>query len=356
MRLAVGTFTDGSMGSKPAKGIYLAEFDAASGKAEVAGIIEGLHSPSFLCRHPNKPIVYAAERRWSADDATQGALSAWRLDASAPELIARLPSGGAFTAHVDCHPHGSLLSIANPLGPSVCVFGLDPDGVPDGERDRFQPEGTGSLPRQEAPWPHSSYWDRTGTHLFSCDLGLDRIQIFSCDEQSGTLRSGKLPFAQVNSGAGARHLAVANDNRFLYVANELDSSLCVFTFDSDRSSLAIVQCRPSVPDGFSGANKPAEIKISPDGRFLYVTNRGHDSIGIFAIDPDTGRITPVGFPACLGQEPRHIAFSPQGDMLFLANQMSGEMLAFAVCRESGTLTQHGLGLSIPSACCVLPLD
>lgn len=201
MRLAVGTFTDGSMGSEPAKDLDLAEFDAASGKAEVAGIIEGLHSPSFPCRHPNKPIVYAAERRWSAEDATQGALSAWRLDAAAPELIARLPSGGAFTAHVDCHPHGSLLEHRQSARAVGLRFWLGPDGVPDGERDRFQPEGTGSLPGAKRLPGRTAVIGIAPIYLFSCDLGLDRIQIFSCDEQSDTaLRKAALRLGQQRRG------------------------------------------------------------------------------------------------------------------------------------------------------------
>lgn len=356
MRLAVGSFTDGFMGSEPGRGIYFAEIDLASGAAAVGGVIEGLHSPSFLCRHPDKPIIYAAERRLSAADESQGALSAWAIGDDPPQCLGRLPSGGGFTAHVECHPRGRLISLANPLGPTVVIAGLDTDGVPDRLRATFRAEGTGSRLRQAAPWPHSSFWDRTGRWLFSCDLGLDRIQIFACDEVSGMLQPGRLPFAQVNSGAGARHLAVSPDNRFVYVVNELDSSICTFAFDADRASLAIVQCRPSTPDGFTGTNKPAEVRLSPDGRHLYVTNRGHDSIGIFAVDDESGRLAPVDFPSCRGIEPRHIALSRDGQVLLLANQLSGEVVGFNRCESSGRLHFAGLTLRIPGAACVLPLD
>lgn len=356
MRLAIGTFTDAFMGGEPGKGITLARYDRTTRRFAVETVLTGGHSPSFLCRHPALPVVYAAERRLDPEPGGEGAVAAWHLGGDEPRLLGRVPAGGAFTAHVGCHPQGTLLCLANPLGPSVGLVALAADGTPQTLLDKFVAAGTGSLPRQDAPWPHSGFWDRTGTHLFTCDLGLDRVQIFRCDASGPALRPARLPFAQVNSGAGARHLAVSPDNRFVYVVNELDSSLCVFAFDPERSSLAIVQCRPSTPDEFTGANKPAEVCISPDGRFLYVTNRGHDSIGTFAIDPASGRIVPVGFTPCEGSEPRHIALSRDGSLLFLANQLSGQVLAFAREPGSGMLQRAGDALDLPSPSCVLPLD
>lgn len=356
MRLAIGTFTDHGMGGEPGRGITLARFDRDSGQFTVEGLIEGGHSPSFLCRHPRLPVIYAAERRLGTAPGAEGAVAAWNFCEGQPKLLGRFGAGGAFTAHVECHPEGSLLCLANPLGPSISLVALAADGEPVGLRDIFTAEGTGSLPRQEAPWPHSGFWDLNGTHLFTCDLGLDRVQIFRCNGAAPVLQPARLPFAQLNSGAGARHLAVAPDNRFVYVVGELDSSITVFAFDAGRSSLAVVQCRPSTPDGYTGINKPAEAKLSGDGRHLYVTNRGHNSIGVFDVDAATGRITPVDFTPCGGAEPRHIALSRDGEVLFLANQVSGDLRAFARSADSGRLEGIGEPLALPSPTCVLPLD
>lgn len=352
MFLIVGTFTGQFMGGAKSEGIYVFDFDPVSGAARRVQVAAGLHSPSYLARHPTLPIIYAAERQWSQDDKDEGALTSFAFFGATGQIsqIARRKSGGAFTAHVRVSPDGKWLAAANPLGPNVAVFALGRDGTVGDEVTRFAFVGVGARERQSAPWPHSCWFTPDSKRMFVCDLGLDRV--FQYDLTDG-VQPGCHPFAQLNSGAGTRHAAVSADGRFLYVAGELDCSVSVFAHDAPRGSLAVVQTLPSVPEADISTSQPAEIILSRDGRFLYVTNRGHESVGIFAVNSQTGRLAPAGHVATSGNTPRHIALSQDGLFAFVANQLSGELVVFAVDLANGALTPTGMRIAVPSPSCVV---
>ncbi|HUI60346.1 MAG TPA: lactonase family protein [Steroidobacteraceae bacterium] len=311
-----------------------------------------LYSPSFLCMHPTLPLLYAAERSWSAEDGQSGAVSVFEIDAATGELrrLFRCRSGGAFTAHVGVSPDGRFLTTANPKGPTLALFRLDARGIPT-ERPFVQAHvGKGATQRQAQPWPHSAYFDRSMRRVFACDLGLDRVFIYDLDERAGSLRPAEQPFVQVSSGAGARHLALAGEDRCVYVVNELDSTLSVFRYDDERRYLAIAQTLSTVPERTRPANHPAEILLSPDGRHVYVTNRGHDSIGVFRAVRATGRLRRIRCFAAQGHTPRHICLDGSGTLAAVCNQGSHEVALFRM-EADGTMSPAAQRIGVQNPTC-----
>lgn len=346
-RLAVGTFTDGFMGGAPGEGIYLIELADDHCSGSIVSVLGGLHSPSYLAKHPFMPLLYAAERAWSGADKTHGALSTLQVDQGGLTLIDRRSSGGAFSAHVAVAPDANSIMLANPLGPSIAAFPLDSRGLPgDPAVEHFA--GRGPRPRQSAPWPHSSWYAPSGKWAFACDLGLDTIAIYTAEKGLLPLRRGPFPAAQVSSGAGARHMAIRPDGRFAYIANELDGTISVFALDEELGTLTIVQTLPCA----AAACQPCEIVCDVAGEVLYVSLRGPEAIAAYRIDKDTGRLAPIHLAPCLGNTPRHIALSPDGRTLIACNQLSGEIVGMTIDSE-GVLTPNGLRISIPSPSCAV---
>lgn len=358
MFLYVGTFTDCFMGGAPSEGLYVFHFDRRTLRATQVQIVTDVISPSFLCLHASTRTLYAAERQFSANDKSSGAISAWRIGASGT-LSAnwKIASGGASCAHIAVSKQGDRLAVANPLGPSVGLCTLDADGSPIGPVKAVYHSGTGPRERQEAPWPHSATFDHEAARILACDLGLDRVFLYEIDPASNVLMPSRQPFAQVSSGAGARHMAWSNDGRTAYVVNELDSTLSAFDYESTKGSLICKQTISTLPDGYSSPpNQPAEIAVAPDGRCLYVTNRGHESIAVFEIDLPSQRVRSLGHAPTFGQTPRHFTLSPDGAFGFISNQLSAEIIGYNVDAATGELSVIGAVCAVPSPSCVVIFD
>ena len=348
MRIAVGTFTDGFMGGAQGQGVYLFDLDPAAPAAIPVQVVEGLSSPSYLARHPRLPLLYAAERAWSPDDKSEGALATLGIGPDgALSLLDRRRSGGAFSAHVAVAPGGELCALANPLGPNLAVFPLSAEGIP-GDPACFAFAGQGARPRQSAPWPHSCWFDAAGKRMFACDLGLDMISIYDLAQDGRGVSPAAFARAQVSSGAGARHMALRGDGHFAYVANELDGTISVFAIDDERGTLTIVQTLPCA----DRPSQPCEIVCDGAGQCLYVTLRGPEAVAVFAIDAESGMLTARQMASSLGDTPRHIALSPDGSLALVSNQMSGQVMGFAVAAD-GALTPTGLVIPVPSPACVV---
>lgn len=349
MRIAVGTFTDGFMGGAPGGGVHLFELDPAEPLAREVQVVGGLISPSYLARHPHLPLLYAAERAWSGEDKAEGALSTLAIGQDgALSLLDRRRAGGAFSAHVAVSPDGGLCALANPLGPNLTVFPLSEEGIP-GDAECFAFSGQGARPRQSAPWPHSCWFDAAGKRMFACDLGLDIVSIYDVAADGTSVAPAAFARAQVSSGAGARHMALRDDGRFAYVANELDGTISVFAIDDERGTLTILQTLPCAQQ----ASQPCEIVCDAAGRHLYVTLRGPEAVAVFAIDAESGTLTPRQMASCLGDTPRHIALSPDGALALVSNQLSGQVMGFAIDAATGALAPTGLVIPVPSPACVV---
>ena len=198
--------------------------------------------------------------------------------------------------------------------------------------------------------------DKNNRRAFVSDLGLDKIMIYDFDSRSGKLTANKEPWMQTKPGAGPRHFAFHNNGHWAYGINELDSTMSVFTYDAARGALREAQTISTLPTQFSGKNSCAELQVSPSGEFLYGSNRGHDTIAVFAIDQTDGKLSLVEHTSTQGKRPRHFAIDPSGRFLLAANQDSDNVVSFSIDPASGKLAMTGHMVEIPTPVCVTMLD
>ncbi|MDB4893856.1 MAG: hypothetical protein JWN15_118, partial [Firmicutes bacterium] len=290
-------------------------------------------------------------------------------------LLNRRPSQGAAPCYISLDPTGRYALVANYVGGSVAVLPIGLDGGPGPATDLVRHEGAGpnraaaqggagpnraahegagpNPARQAAPHPHSIQPDPSGAWVLVPDLGLDRIFTYRLDPHRGKLEPAEIPWQPVRPGAGPRHMTFHPTAPCAYVINELDSSVTAFHLDAARGSLTELQTVPTLPENYAGPNTGADIHMHPSGRFLYASNRGHDSIVIYQVDAGTGRLTLVGHESTRGRTPRGFALDPSGQFLLAANQESGSVLTFRIDQESGALTFTGHEVAVPSPVCLL---
>jgi 6-phosphogluconolactonase len=206
--------------------------------------------------------------------------------------------------------------------------------------------------RQEGPHAHSVTLDAAGRFVFAADLGMDKIMVYRLSEPDGVLEPNEPPFAALTPGSGPRHFAFHPNGRFAYVINELSNTVAVFEYDADAGKLTHVETVNTLPEDFKGDNTTAEVRVHPSGRFVYGSNRGHDSIAVFQVNGETGGLTPAGHTSTGGKTPRNFGIDPSGRYLLAANQDTGNVVAFAIDRETGALTATGQEISVARPVCV----
>jgi 6-phosphogluconolactonase len=352
-----GTYTGGPAKSE---GIYVSRFDAATGKLTAPQPAAAVKNPSFLAVHPTLPVLYAVSEVADADGKPAGAVLAFAIDEATGTLTAKnhQSSGGAGPCHVSIDRTGRVALAANYGGGSVICLGLAADGslepVVSGTPGGFiQHEGKGPNPqRQEAPHGHSINPSPDGRFAVACDLGVDKVLIHALDIGKATLTPHG--FGRGVPGAGPRHFAFHPDGRYGYAVNELDLTVTAFAFDRQAGTLESIQAISTLPadvtdtKGFS----TAEIVSHPSGKFLYASNRGHDSIAMYAVDGGTGRLTFLGAEPIRGKTPRNFVIDPAGKFLLAAGQNSNTVTVFAIDAETGRLSFTGQSLEVPSPVCI----
>lgn len=345
----VGTYTDGE-----SKGIYMLRMDPRTGQLSEPTLAVEAKSPSFLAVHPNKRVLYAVNEVSSSGGRKGGAVSAFAIGPDGSlTLLNTQSSGGAGPCFVSVDEAGSHVLVANYGGGSVAVLPIDEAGRLKPASATVQHEGSSVDPkRQRGPHAHSINPDPTGQFALAADLGLDRILVYRFDDAAGTITPHEPPDARVEPGAGPRHLAFHPNGRFAYVMNELQSTVTVFEWDAAEGRLQTVQTLGTLPADFKDSNSTADVQVHPSGRFVYGSNRGHDSIAIFAVDEATGRLSPVGHQATGGKTPRHFGIDPSGAYLLAANQDSNSIVVFRIDQQSGRLTPTGVQVEVPSPVCV----
>ena len=343
----------GTMVTGGEPGIYRFAFDTATGTLEPLGTVSGIGRPSFLALSPDGEYLYAAGELGEGKQKTGGA-AAYRIDDESGELtlLNTRDTGGGGACYVAVDATGRCVMAANYGGGSVASFPVDADGSL-GERASFiQHEGSSVTPRQKGPHAHSINPDPTNRFAIAADLGLDKLLVYRLDSAAATLTPHAPPAADITAGSGPRHLTFHPDGRHAYAINELASTVTVLAWDAEAGTLSPTQTVTTLPDNFDGENTTAEVAISPDGRFLYGSNRGDDSLAVFAIDPDDGTLTPAGHTPTGGQQPRHFRIDPTGAFLIAANQKSNSLVVFRIDRETGNLTRVGDGVTVPTPVCV----
>jgi len=346
----VGTYTyEGS------QGIYAYRLEYPTGKLTPAGITSGIASPSFLTLDSQHRYLYAVNELDQFQGEHSGGLSAFSIDPETAELelLNQRPSHGTSPCHLAVDRTDRFLIATNYGSGSVCVVPIRADGTLGEATDLVQHSGRSIHPqRQTGPHAHSITLDPTNRYSFVADLGLDRVMIYQLDLVSGKLVPNDPPWVAFTPGAGPRHLAFHPLLQHAYVVNELDSNVTVLAYDPETGSLRPVQSLSTLPDSFDGPNTCADVHVEPGGRFLYGSNRGHDSIAIFAIDQRTGELDPIGHQSTLGETPRNFAIDPSGALLLAANQDTDSIVSFHLDSETGGLTPTGQVTQVSMPVCV----
>ncbi|MGA7359981.1 MAG: lactonase family protein [Candidatus Sulfotelmatobacter sp.] len=348
----VGTYTEEGGTSK---GIYAYRFDPDDVKLTSIGLAAQTINPSFLAVHPNDRFIYAVNEVGNYKGQKSGAVSAFAIDRATGKLtlLNQVTSGGADPCYVTVDKTGKYLLVANYTGGSVAAFPILADGRL-GEASAFiQHTGHGTNPqRQEGPHAHSIDLSPDNRFAIVDDLGLDETLVYKFDSAKGSLTSNDPPLAKADSGAGPRHFVLHPNGKFGYVINEMGSTVSAFTFDAAGGVLRPLQTISTLPKGFAGHNDAAEIQVHPSGKFLYASNRGHDSIAVFAIDPNQGTLTLVEHVLTKGQSPRNFAIDPTGTLIFAANEKSENIVIFRINARTGRLTPTGKVLDLSQPVCV----
>jgi len=346
----VGTYTE-----KKSKGIYAYRFNPATDQLTSLGLAAESVNPSFLAVDPSQRFLYAVNEISKYEGRSSGAVSAFAIDPRTGKLtfLNEVPSRGAGPCHITIDKTGRYALVANYDGGSLAVFPILKDGRL-GEASGFvQHKGASINPeRQEGPHAHSIYLSPDNRFALSADLGLDEVLVYRFDADHGTLAPNNPPFAKVNPGAGPRHFAFHTSGKFGYVIDEMQSTITVFSYEPSSGALQMLQTVSTLPKDFEGENSAAEVQVHPSGKFLYGSNRGHDSIAMFTINNRKGTLTPNGFALTLGKTPRNFALDPTGEYLFAANQDSDSIVQFRIDPNTGRLTPSGHVLEVPSPVCV----
>jgi 6-phosphogluconolactonase (cycloisomerase 2 family) len=344
----VGSYT--SEGRKArGEGISAYRIDPESGRWARVQALNREVNPSYLAVDPGRPVLYAVH-----SEANQ--VSAFAINDTTGELalINRQSCGGDNPVHLALDATGRFLVVANYVSGSVVVLPVNADGSLGGRTDLVTLKGELGPHRteQSVPHPHQCPFDPTGRIVVVPDKGLDRLFVFTLDTATGRLVPADPPSLKVRSGAGPRHIGFHPTLPYAYLINELDSTVATCRFGGS-GTLEPLQILPSIPATFTGDNTGAAVAVAPSGRFVYVSNRGHDSIGIFRVDEPTGLLSPVAWEPTTGATPRFIGLEPTGERLYAANQRADTIVEFDVDQAGGTLKATGRIVVTGTPVCVV---
>ena len=345
--LYVGTYTNGK-----SEGIYVYRMNSDSGELKHALTVKGVSNPSFLAIDPGRRFLYAANESGEFAGKKGGGVTAFAIDRKTGDLrkLNERNSPGV-PCHVSVHPSGKFVMAANYGGGNVVIYPVQAGGSLGEATDVAQHTGKGADPkRQDKPHAHCIVPDAEGRFVFAPDLGIDKVMIYRLD-----LKNGKFVpngFAATKPGAGPRHFVFHPLGKFAYVINEINWTVTAFTYDKASGALAESQTVSALPPGFGGTSYCADIHVHPTGKFLYGSNRGHDSIVAFAIDQSTGKLNLIAHESTRGKWPRNFAVNPTGEFLLVANQNTDNVVAFRIDQQTGRLTATGQTTEIPAPVCL----
>ncbi|UKS28832.1 lactonase family protein [Paenibacillus sp. HWE-109] len=342
----------GSYADAANPGVYTCQYDTEDGSLELTHQVDGLQNPTFLTVDATNWRLYALTEGLDANQQRCGAASAYTVNPANGDLTflnneITLP---ATTCHIQLDHDNQVVMVASYHGGMVGLSPILDDGGIGTTADIQQHHGASVLTVQDRPRAHSVFLDRTSRYIGVCDLGLDKIKLYKLD-----LAEKKLfPHSevQVNPGSGPRHFAFHPSYAFGYVINELSSTVTAFRYDEERGELTEIQTISTLPDTFEGENACADIHVSPDGRFLYGSNRGHESIVVYAIDAATGLLSIVEYAPVLGKHPRNFAISPDGKHVLVANKDTDNIVSFSRDAVTGKLKPTGSELKLSKPVCI----
>lgn len=346
----------GSYAEAEESGVYVYAFDEESGTLTMTDSIAGLKNPTFLNVDADRSLLYAIAETVNQSGQKVGEAAAFAIDAvkGSVQLLNREITVDSTTCHIQRDGNSEFLTVTSYHGGMIGLFSIAEDGAIGQKLDVIQHEGKSQHPeRQDRPHPHSSFYSPDEQFLLVADLGLDRIVTYKLDHDAKKL----IHQSQIalHPGAGPRHLTFHPNGGFVFVINEVDSTITSFTYEKETGRLTTLATVSTLPAGFDGENSCAEITVSADGKYLYGSNRGHDSLVVFAIDERSGLLTLLQHISVEGGHPRHFALTPNGRYLLAANRDSDNIVTFEVDQNSGKLLFTGKSVTLAKPVCVVPV-
>ena len=345
IQVYVGTYTH-----RESAGVYVYTLDLWSGKLEYHSELGATEHPSFLCLSPEQRHLYAINEL-----VPNGQITACAIDGSNGRLerLNVQSTEGSSPCYVCVHPNGRYALVSNYLSGSVAVLPIAADGSLGRAIHTEQHEGSSVDPeRQAEPHAHAIVLDPAGNYAFAPDLGIDKVMIYRFDADTGRLAPGAQPWVESEPGVGPRHFTFHPSGRFAYLINELGSTMSSFTYDGSSGRLEQIQTLSTLPDDFAGTNHTADLHISPSGKHLYGSNRGHDSIAVFRIDESSGMLERVQVALTKGSTPRNFAIDPTGVFLLAANQETDSIVSFSRDDDTGMLSETGHEVEVSMPVCL----
>jgi 6-phosphogluconolactonase len=342
--LYVGTYT----ASDQSAGVHQLRMDTRTGVLRLVGSVDAGPNPSFVALHPNGRLLY------SVNEVEQGAVSACAIAGQTGALtrLNQQPSGGSAPCYVSVDKSGRALLVANYDSGSLALLPIQPDGALAAPASVVKHTGSGPVAdRQGQPHAHCIIADPSNRFALAADLGADRVFVYRLDVDGKSLRHSEGGDAVMRAGAGPRHLAFHPTLPFVFVANELDSTVATLRFDAQRGALTVLETRSTLPAGWTGTNFPADIHVAPSGRTVYVSNRGHNSIAVCSV-AESGALSLEQTVSTDGDWPRNFSLDPSGRWLLVANQKSNSIVVFSRDEETGTLTPTTQRLAVTSPVCL----
>ena len=347
--LYVGTYT----ASGKSDGIYLYRMDTGTGALTRVNSFKSIN-PSFLTIDRSKRYLYAVNEVDQYAGKAGGGVSAFEIDPATGNLrlLNEQATQGADPCYLTIDRRGKTLLVANYTGGSVTTLPVRSDGTLGMAKEVKQHEGSSIKEQQKGPHAHCIILDSAERYALAADLGIDKVMIYRFDPTTGKLIAGKQSSADLQQGAGPRHLTLHPNGKYLYVINELDSTMTVFKYNGKNGTLEQVETVSTLPGDFSGVSYCADVHVSPSGKFLYGSNRGHNSIVVFEIDGGTGKLKQLEHVSTEGNWPRNFVIDPAGRFLLVANQRSDNVVTFAIDPQTGRLKPTGQVTEIPVPVCL----
>jgi len=345
-----GTYTGAN-----SKGIYVSRLDSATGKLSEPTLAAQTTNPAYLAVAPDYHYLFAVNETKRFNDQASGSVSAFKLDSSTGKLefLNQQPSGGTDPCHLVAGPDGKYVLVANYSSGSVAAFPVESNGSLAPASSVIQHQGSSvNRERQSGPHAHCVAVDADHHRVFVCDLGLDKVMIYRLNEANGELMPEEIPSAALKPGSGPRHIAFSPDGRYAYVLSEMGATLTAFAYNPEHGALNEIQTISTLPEDFHGKNTSAEVALAPSGKFIYASNRGDDSIVVFAVDAAGGRLSFVERQSCHGKTPRCFGIDPTGQFLIAANQNSDNVVVFRIDPQTGKLTWTGQTIEVGKPVCV----
>ena len=353
MLLYIGTYTS----TGKSEGIYVHKFNPETGKLTPLLTVKDVAEPSFLTIDKNRKYLYAVNELLEFDGKKSGAVSAFAIDQKTGNLqfLNKQASLGGAPCFITTSENNKFALVANYLGGNVSVYPIEKGGKLGASVDLAQHTGSGpNKDRQESAHAHSITLDRNNRFAFAADLGIDKLMIYEFDDQTGKLKpNAAQAFFQTKPGAGPRHFSFHGSGKMAFLINELDTTITSLAYDEKLGTLKEIQTVPTLPAGVSGVgNSCADIHVSPNGKVLYGSNRGHNSIVSYKIDENTGKLEYIEHNSTGGKKPRNFAIAPDGKFLLVANQESDNVVIFRIDEKTGKLRATGDSVQVPVPVCL----